>query len=547
MAKWLSEMAERGFGLKPGEFLDFVESVVKRENRKTPFKNNRPSYDWYYKFLSRNSHLIKSRKETPLETCRAKLSKEKTDKWYSKFKSFLIEKELVDKPGQIWNADETGFSVGSVAGKVIGPAKKGQVPHLSGGHSKQRFTVMFCGAADGRMIPPFIVFPEPKPKGYNPLSAGLEGGAAAYTKKGWMDSVTFKVFLEHFNTFAGSERPIVLLFDSVSSHIDMKTFEFAKQKGIELYRLLPNATHVMQPLDVGVFGPLKTRWHQVVRKHTRENPGTPIGKDNFAEKLKEAFLLFYKPLTVINSFRSSGIYPVDGNIITVDQLKSGLTFESMLTDDSSPTTSGGTSSTQEQISGTKDINEEEKMKIAFEAFQSVLTTPVRDKYEERLREGYDVEGKSPGFDAYRKLHKKSRPSASKIRDLQSNMEVPSGLDLLASVAAVSDNQILNTEECSTSTSESTSISPVLKGMLTFPHADESKKRKRISIQSTLPDNLTSPESLRLMALKDLEKIRAFAEKERKAKVIFMKKLLPIGSSKASNQRKQRTSQVTSKS
>ena len=40
------------------------------------------------------------------------------------------------------------------------------------------------------------------------------------------------------------------------------------------------------------------------------------------------------------------------------------------------------------------MKEEEKMKIAFEAFQSVLTTPVRDKYEERLREGYDVEGKS---------------------------------------------------------------------------------------------------------------------------------------------------------
>ena len=58
-----------------------------------------------------------------------------------------------------------------------------------------------------------------------------------------------------------------------------------------------------------------------------------------------------------------------------------------------PTTSGGTTSTQEQISVTKDMKEEEKKKIAFEAFHSVLTTPVRDKYEERLRQGYDVEGR----------------------------------------------------------------------------------------------------------------------------------------------------------
>ena len=120
---------------------------------------------------------------------------------------------------------------------------------------------MFCGAAVGRMIHSFIIFPEPKPKGYNLLSAALEEGtaASAYSKKGWKDSVTFKVFLEHFHIYAGSEQPIVLLFDSVSSHIDMKTFEFAKVKEIELYRLLPNATHIMQPLDKGEFGPLKTR------------------------------------------------------------------------------------------------------------------------------------------------------------------------------------------------------------------------------------------------------------------------------------------------
>ena len=63
--------------------------------------------------------------------------------------------------------------------------------------------------------------------------------------------------------------------------------------------------------------------------------------------------------------------------------------------------------------------------------------------------------------------------------------MPSGLDLLSSVAAYNDDKLLNTEECSTSTNDSTGVSPVLKDMLTFPRVDESKKRKRISIQSTL--------------------------------------------------------------
>ena len=36
--------------------------------------------------------------------------------------------------------------------------------------------------------------------------------------------------------------------------------------------------------------------------------------------------MFYKPLTFINSFKSSGIYPVDSKVISDNQLKPGLTY-----------------------------------------------------------------------------------------------------------------------------------------------------------------------------------------------------------------------------
>ncbi|WAR27971.1 hypothetical protein MAR_013675, partial [Mya arenaria] len=105
----------------------------------------------------------------------------------------------------------------------------------------------------------------------------------------------------------GTVRPVVLLIDSVSSHINLDIFTFAKEHNIELYRLIPNATHFLQPLDNGVFGPLKKVWYEVLRQYTRENSG----KENFAAKLNEAVMLFYKPLTVMNSFKSTSILPVD--------------------------------------------------------------------------------------------------------------------------------------------------------------------------------------------------------------------------------------------
>lgn len=164
MAHWLKEMASRGMGLKPGDFLDFDQKLVTKEKKQTPFANNRPGYDWYYAYMRRNSHIVQMRTETPLETCRAKLTKEKTDNLYSSLRDFLTLKGLMDKPTCIWNADETRFSLGSTSGKVIGPTRTEhptQVPHLSGGHSKQRLTVMFCGSADGTMMPPSLCILNP--------------------------------------------------------------------------------------------------------------------------------------------------------------------------------------------------------------------------------------------------------------------------------------------------------------------------------------------------------------------------------------------------
>lgn len=45
MARYLSEMAQRGMGLRSTEFFDFVENVMKNDKREKRFKDGRPSWD----------------------------------------------------------------------------------------------------------------------------------------------------------------------------------------------------------------------------------------------------------------------------------------------------------------------------------------------------------------------------------------------------------------------------------------------------------------------------------------------------------------------
>ena len=52
-------------------------------------------------------------------------------------------------------------------------------------------------------------------------------------------------------------RPVVLLVDSAEAHIDLHTFELAKKNNIYVFAQLKNFTHLLQPADVGLFGPLK--------------------------------------------------------------------------------------------------------------------------------------------------------------------------------------------------------------------------------------------------------------------------------------------------
>jgi hypothetical protein len=199
---------------------------------------------------------------------------------------------------------------------------------MSGGSTKDRLTVLYSANAEGDTMPHSFVYPETKPTSYDPLIGAQRGSDIIYNKRGWMHTEAFNAFLDHFHKYAGKEKPVVLLMDSVSSHIKMDIFTKTLSLEIEIYRLIPNATHLIQPLDKGVFGSLIKQWHATVRKNTRDTPDKPIGKRNFVAKLAETHLEFYKPkiILVVGSFKGAGNFPVNRNTVSDKSLKPSLTF-----------------------------------------------------------------------------------------------------------------------------------------------------------------------------------------------------------------------------
>lgn len=138
-----------------------------------------------------------------------------------------------------------------------------------------------------------------------------------------MDAATFYMWLaNHFIPNIPSARPVVLLVDSADAHIDLQTFELDKANKVHMFALLKNATHLVQPADVGLFGSMKQTWYKTVRRFSQKHPNTDITKKNFCSVFKSTWDEVMHPSTLSDAFRKSGIYPVCRDQITDDQVRS---------------------------------------------------------------------------------------------------------------------------------------------------------------------------------------------------------------------------------
>ena len=66
LADYLSEMAKRGMGLRPGEFLDLIQEVVHKEKHHSVTTDHHMN-QWYKKLIERNNYIIGSSRTSLLK------------------------------------------------------------------------------------------------------------------------------------------------------------------------------------------------------------------------------------------------------------------------------------------------------------------------------------------------------------------------------------------------------------------------------------------------------------------------------------------------
>ena len=115
-----------------------------------------------------------------------------------------------------------------------------------------------------------------------------------------------------FLKFIPTERPVLLLVDGHKAHVTQDVIEVAVENKILVYCLPAHASHLLQPLDLSLFGPLKKGWVKACAAF-HHLTSVVVNQRNFSKIFNVAWHSSNTPDVIMGGFRRSGIYPFDPN------------------------------------------------------------------------------------------------------------------------------------------------------------------------------------------------------------------------------------------
>ncbi|KZT18027.1 DDE-domain-containing protein, partial [Neolentinus lepideus HHB14362 ss-1] len=268
---------------------------------------------WVKRFRKRHQDL-KVHWTTGLEQCRAQALNPTTVNGYFQMLGELIEKYSI-LPQNTWNMDEKGVQPGigeRIAAFVDRDAK---VIYQVENGNRELVTIIEAVCADGRALHPSVI--------YQGQCRDLEWGrnnpckaSISYSPKGWTDQDLGFKWLER--DFEPATRPTydgyrLLILDGHNSHCTYRFCKFAADHKIIIICLPSHTTHVLQPCDVGVFGPLAKCWKAEVNAASAQL--IPITKHNLLIYYDNARRRSLKSSTIQAAFAKTGIWPFNPNAI----------------------------------------------------------------------------------------------------------------------------------------------------------------------------------------------------------------------------------------
>ena len=215
----------------------------------------------------------------------------------------------------IYNFDETGFLMGFITpGMVITSSDRvGKAKAVQPGN-REWVTVIQAVNSQGWAVPPYIII-----KGQKHLTTWYEDARLPAdwrintSSNGWTTNEIGTDWIEHFHKLTKDQTKGVyrlLILDGHSSHHSTQFELYCQENNIITLCMPAHSSHILQPLDISCFGPLKKAYGRQIEDLMKASI-THITKEDFLPAFYTAFHDSMTKENIQGGFRGAGIIPFD--------------------------------------------------------------------------------------------------------------------------------------------------------------------------------------------------------------------------------------------
>ena len=308
LAKWVLAQADLGLAPTHRQVREFASRILAVNKDPKPLGKH-----WLDGFLRRYPAL-KVQRSVLIDSTRVNgATTEIIRPW---FRHLALPDVSNIKPANRWNMDEAGVVQGlGENGLVLGHAAKRSILKKKP-ESRAWISFIECISADGRSLPPLVIFQgKSVQQQWFPTNLNnFEGWKFTATDKGWTDDDTALEWLKEvflpLTKPADAEERRLLVVDGHGSHTTTDFMWNCYINNVHILFLPPHSSHVLQPLDLSVFSPLKRAYKKRLGDVAEWNDSTAVGKRNFVLCFQKARVDALVAKNIKAGWLATGLWPV---------------------------------------------------------------------------------------------------------------------------------------------------------------------------------------------------------------------------------------------
>jgi predicted transcriptional regulator len=270
--------------------------------------------EWVPRFIQRHPNLrVKLGRRVEAQRMNG-VTKQVLKGWFDAYKSLITELKI--ETYNTYNMDETGFSIRTMQSTRIIVDSTLRTRFQAHPGRQEWVSAVECICIDGTAIDPLIIF-----KGQNILQSWIPKEVIqkwhfSANTKGWTSNLhglewlkrVFKPSTRVKATQNGRLQQRLLICDGHDSHISGSFISHYIQNQISLLIIPPHTSHVLQPLDISIFGPLKQHLTTALL-HLNEAQLLRIQKSEWMDAYITARAAAFSTSNINSAWRGSGLQP----------------------------------------------------------------------------------------------------------------------------------------------------------------------------------------------------------------------------------------------